>query len=344
MLNRLRRFYVIWSRFEYWPWWFFYIPLIPFYVFFAIRTRSLVYFTAVNPGIEYGGFFGEHKDRILSKIPQEYKPWSIFFSKYKSETWEVEVRKIAESEYPMIFKPNVGERGDEVRLIAAQLELIQHLNTVDFDFILQEYIDYQIELGLLYQRSLSSKKGKIESITLKKFLNVEGDGLSTVGELMKKSNRSFLQIPRFREEKAELLSRIPALGEEILLEEIGNHCLGTEFVDANENISDALCIVFDKISRSFEGFHYGRYDLRVPNWEDLKQGRNIKIFELNGVSSEAGHIFDQRHGVLYAYKEVLRLWNILAHIASENHKAGAAYASPKELLKVSRKHFFGEKR
>ena len=40
-----------------------YIPLLPVYVYGALRTRRLLYFTAANPGIEMGGFFGEKKDQ-----------------------------------------------------------------------------------------------------------------------------------------------------------------------------------------------------------------------------------------------------------------------------------------
>tara|TARA_B110000858_G_scaffold33941_1_gene37806 strand:+ start:833 stop:1060 length:228 start_codon:yes stop_codon:yes gene_type:complete len=46
-------------------------------VYGVIRTRKLLYFTAANPSIDMGGFFGERKDEILALIPNEYKASSI---------------------------------------------------------------------------------------------------------------------------------------------------------------------------------------------------------------------------------------------------------------------------
>ena len=42
---------------EYWPWWVFYLPVLPFYLYQALRQRRAAFFTNVNPGIDMGGFF-----------------------------------------------------------------------------------------------------------------------------------------------------------------------------------------------------------------------------------------------------------------------------------------------
>jgi len=303
-----------------------------------------VYFTAVNPGIEYGGFFGEHKDRILKQIPDEYKPWADFFSNEDSSIWHNRIAQYEESRFPLVFKPNVGERGDEVRIVRDKAGLLAHLKTVDYDFLLQEYIDYPIELGVLYSKIPNAKAGQIQSIALKNFLCVHGDGVKNVKQLMCLSRRAILQIPRFEKEKPELLKYVPKMKESLMIERIGNHCLGTEFIDANDWINHKTKEVFRKISRTFSGFYYGRFDLKVPSFEDLENGVNIKIFELNGVSSEAGHIYDARHRVLFAYKEVLRLWKLLFVISKQNHDRGIPYASSKDLWRISMQHFFGTKR
>lgn len=96
------------------------------------------------------------------------------------------------------------------------------------------------------------------------------------------------------------------LGENKVLEEIGNHCRGTKFIDATEIISNELVAVFDKITDDLKDFHYGRFDLKVDNLEHLKMGKNIKIFELNGVNSEVAHIYDPKHSIFYAYKTVFK--------------------------------------
>jgi hypothetical protein len=331
-----------WTRFEYWPWWFFYLPLIPLHIYYAIRSKSLVYFSAVNPGIEYGGFFGEKKNEILDKIHLKYKPFTLYFLFNKRDNWNDLLLQVRS--YPVIFKPNVGERGDDVAKFDTSQQLQAHIGNVHYDFIIQEYIDYPIELGVLYYRMPLSKNGVVCSLTLKNFLKVLGNGKSTVKELLAESRRGMLQIERLEKTKPQLLSFSPAQGEEILVEGIGNHCLGTEFIDANKYLGDDVNRVFDEIARDFEGFYYGRFDLRIPNWEALKTGKGIKIFELNGVSSEPGHMYDAKHRFWYAYKIVASMWEILFLIAKQNRQLGVPYASASEILKKSMQHFFVAKR
>jgi hypothetical protein len=59
----------------------------------------------------------------------------------------------------------------------------------------------------------------------------------------------------------------------------------------------------------------------VPSYADLQKGVNIKIFELNGVSSEPGHIYDQTH-VFKAYTSLAEHWLALVHISHQNIKKG----------------------
>ena len=72
-MRNIRRFFFKCRHYEFWPWWAIFIPMLPVYVYSVIRSGKLLYFTAVNTGIPMGGFFGEHKDDILSQIPEQYK-------------------------------------------------------------------------------------------------------------------------------------------------------------------------------------------------------------------------------------------------------------------------------
>src|SRR5690606_4260744 len=66
-----RRLVGRWKRlrhWEFWPPWMFYPPVLVYIVFRMLRHRSLTLFTAVNPGIEYGGFVGESKAAILQSL------------------------------------------------------------------------------------------------------------------------------------------------------------------------------------------------------------------------------------------------------------------------------------
>jgi hypothetical protein len=60
-------------------------------------------------------------------------------------------------------------------------------------------------------------------------------------------------------------------------------------------------------------------DVRYNTWEELKQGRNFSIIELNGAGSEPTHIYDPKHTVFYAWKEIIKHWNILYKISKGNY-------------------------
>ena len=46
------------ARWEFWPVWLAYVPLIPWWIWLAIRYRSLTVFMDANPGIPRGGLVG----------------------------------------------------------------------------------------------------------------------------------------------------------------------------------------------------------------------------------------------------------------------------------------------
>ena len=310
-------------RYEYWPWGLFYLPVLPYWIYLSLRNRSFAYFTAANPGIELGGFYGESKSEILSLIDKNYLPKSISIKKDTSSEELIDLLMVEEIEFPIVAKPDVGERGNDVCKLENEKELIIYHNKSDFIYIIQEYIDYEFEFGVLYSRMPDSEKGEVSSITLKEFLTVIGDGKSSILELMEKSTRARFQIKRFKKEMGDAIHNIPVLNKKILLEPIGNHCRGTRFINYNHTITQDVNKVFDTISLPIKGFYYGRFDLKAKSVGDLQNGISIKIMELNGASSEPGHIYDSEHTLIKAYKDLATHWKRLADISSVNIKKGS---------------------
>ena len=315
---RLPLFIIKFTNYEYWPWWLFYLPVLPYWLYLSIKNRSLAYFSVANPGIELGGFFGESKSDILNLIDNAYLPKSIEVNDINS----ADVLKFLQEKninYPLIAKPDVGERGNEVAKINNDEELFRYNAGATYKYIIQEYISYEIELGVLYSRLPNSNKGKVTSITLKEFLYITGNGKSTILELMQENTRARFQIERLCKEMGDKIYTVLDKDEKIVLEPIGNHCRGTRFIDNNFLINEKLDTVFDKICLPIKGFYYGRFDLKVKCIEDLYKGENIKIMELNGASSEPGHIYDSTKSSLFrAYKDLLYHWKILADVSKEN--------------------------
>ncbi len=125
---------------------------------------------------------------------------------------------------------------------------------------------------------------------------------------------------------------VPAAGEEVQLIDIGTHSRGSVFLDGAAIRTPALEAAIDRVSKSFEGFYFGRFDIRTPSLEDFQRGENFKIVELNGVTSEATHIYDPKHSLFEAYRILRAQWRIAFEIGDQNRKRGVKPASLFEVL------------
>ena len=150
------------TRYEYWPMWLFYLPALPYWLYLSLKNKSLAYFSAANPGIELGGFFGESKSEILHLIDKRYLPKYIEVDNMDFNS--IHERLIHEGiAYPCIAKPDVGERGDKVTKIDTPEMLTLYHQHSTTKYIIQEFIPYDIELGVLYSRLPGSEKGQIKN-------------------------------------------------------------------------------------------------------------------------------------------------------------------------------------
>lgn len=319
--------------YEFWPPYLFYLPFLPIWIIYSIRSVDLLYFTRINPKMKFGGFMQYSKYEIIKSIPEKYLVKSYFYSEAPKNNGFYKDTLT----FPFIYKPDIGERGKEVNLFRTEEDFKQFINKVNCSFILQEYCDYPIELGVLYHR-FPNGESHITSVVKKTFLHVTGNGKSTLEELAKEEIRAYNKLDALAKKfSAKWHQAIPA-GEIIVLEEIGNHCRGTTFIDACELISPELTAVFDEIAKNIPDFYYGRFDLKVKSIEDLLQGKNIKIFELNGVNSEAAHIYDPKHNIFYAYKKISKELRTVFEISCELKALGVEKPNTTiEFLKALRK-------
>ncbi|HRB54382.1 MAG TPA: hypothetical protein PLD87_11960 [Bacteroidia bacterium] len=311
--------------YEYWPVNRFYFPFAFYWLFLSLRARSITYYTAVNPAIEHSGFWGNSKSDILKIIPSDYLPASLFFSANDSTENILSSMHEAGLQFPVICKPDKGERGYKVEKINSAEELKTYVHKADDRFIVQEFVTWPIELGILYYRLPDGTKSEITSVTRKAFLSVTGDGISTIDELMNQSLRARFQLISTRKKFDKKMNHILPAGETFLIEPIGNHCRGTEFINVNDLINPQLIAVFDNIAAQIPGFYYGRFDLKVKSLDDLYVGKNIKIMELNGVTSEPAHIYGNNMNLLKAAQSVILHSNIIFKIAMQNKKRGVLF-------------------
>ncbi len=319
---KVKSFLVKFTQWEHWPTLIYYIPLFPFFIIRSIKAGHLVHYLATNPGIFYSGNGTESKFKTLLLVPERYRPSGFLISKNDNNQKALDNLKKSNLEYPIIAKPDIGFRGYLVKKINTQEELINYLNNVNEDILIQEFIPYHNELGIFYYRIPGEEKGKITSITIKKFISVIGDGKSSLSELILNDERAFLYYKIFNNIQKDKMNVIFKKGEKIILTEIGNHSKGTQFLNGNHLIDNELEVFIDGVCKQIKGWYYGRLDIKYKDYESLLKAEDFKILEVNGIISEPTHIYDSSHknaSFLNALKSINSHWDIMSEIAIKNH-------------------------
>jgi hypothetical protein len=218
-------------------------------------------------------------------------------------------------------------------VIRSTEEADRYLSSAAVDTIIQEYAPGS-EFGVFYYRRPDEARGRIFSITEKRMPAVTGDGASTLEELILADDRAVCMARFLLDKHRARASEIPAQGEHIQLVELGTHSKGALFLDGGWIKTPELETRIDEISRSFEGFYFGRFDIRTPSVEDFKAGRNFKVVELNGVTSEATHIYDPSNSLMDAYRVLFEQWRLAFEIGAKNRERGVKTSTLRELFGV----------
>lgn len=334
------------TRWEFWPAWLVNIPVVLYAAWQALRHRSPTVFTAVNPAMPAGGFVLESKVEILAALGAGGAPIARFARIRAEHTHEERLAAVHDFlaehglDFPVVIKPEVGQRGEGVTIVKSAEALATHFQVASAEGIVQEYVAGR-EFGVFYIRHPDEPEGRIFSITDKRLPTLLGDGEKTLEELILADDRAVCMAPFHLERHKARIDQVPAAGERIELVEIGNHCRGAIFLDGNHLATPELARAIDEASRGYEGFFFGRYDLRVPSEEHLKAGRDFRILELNGVTSEATHIYQPGASLFAAYRTLFTQWRLAFEIGAANAKRGARPMPLKELIGLLRAHFSG---
>ena len=321
---------------EYWPFGIVQFPAIIYWLWLSIRARSLVFFSASNPGILMGGMFGESKYDVLTKIPINYIPKTLLVQTPIKPSDVMRLIQAVDLKLPLIFKPDIGERGFMVRSISSGKDIESYLQKIKGSFLIQELVQLPLEFGVFYMKLPGDKKGRVISVVAKEMLSVTGDGKSILQDLILGNDRAKLQWKKLRITHRKELNNVVPAGERIELVSIGNHALGTRFINASHLINDRLSDTFNNISSQIHGFNFGRFDLRCESPEELYAGK-IKIMELNGCGAEPAHIYDTSFSLWDAFTVLVIHWKNIFRIARANKKRGVNYVSHREAFAIYRR-------
>ena len=312
------------TRWEFWPPWITYVPVVGYILWLGLRHWGLAKVTAANPAIPGGGFVGESKSEILAGLGDApgVAAW-VLLPAGRTDRAQAARDFVTERalDLPVVVKPDTGQRGSGVRLARSLDELEQFVSEAQHDVLVQARVDGP-EYGVFYVREPESPKGRIFAITTKVLPTVVGDGVRTLEELVLDDPRACALHDVYMRENAARFDLVVPHGEEVQLVRVGTHARGALFLDGRHLVTPELTAAIERISLSYEGFYFGRYDLRAPSEEHLRRGEGLGVIELNGVTSEATHVYDPAVGVVEAYRTLFEQWRIAYRIGAHHAARG----------------------
>ena len=330
------------SPFEFWPNWIFYTPVVLQWVALGIYYRGFSLPTAANPSIETGGLCGESKSSILDQVGDEQRTWLADYIVILTgvDSPDGVLNRLAASglSFPLVAKPDVGCHGNGVRLVedGAALERVLADYPANVRLLLQEFVAHEGEAGVFYVKE-PGHAARVTSLTLKYAPLVRGNGKAPLCSLIDGDPRlcgiKHLFAARFRDRMDEIIP----LGQTVRLVFTGNHCKGSLFRDGEAEITSALTRRMELICDSMTEFHFGRIDLRFSDLSALRRGEEFKIIEINGVGSEATHIWDPQTRLIDAYRAQFQHYGLAFRIGRAMRRGGHRPSSLMQMLKSWRR-------
>ncbi|MCY3932668.1 MAG: alpha/beta fold hydrolase [Acidobacteria bacterium] len=325
---------------EFWPMWAFYPPLALYILWQGVRRGSLTAFTAINPAMPLGGLLGESKSDILDGlhgIGDALPAWRRL-PPGSPEGRVAALRDFLEDrnlDYPVVLKPDTGERGRGVAVARSEADVAAFFEETPGPALAQEYVAGE-EYGVFWARHPGRREGHVFSITHKVRPTVTGDGTSTLERLILDDARAVAIAHIYRREHPGAATYVPAAGEGVELTEVGAHSRGTIFLDANDLHTPELEQAMNAICTAYDGFDFGRLDGRVPSAEALRRGEGLRVLEVNGVTSEATHMYDRGYGFFAAHAILRRQWRMAFDLADDRIRAGVQPATVSEIVRAVR--------
>lgn len=239
--------------------------------------------------------------------------------------------------YPLVLKPEFGQRGQGVEVIQDDESARRWLASCEDDVVAQEYVG-GLEYGVHWLRYPSESGGRILSICQKHSQAVRGDGVKTLRQLILEDDRAVLMASYYFNKYAICLDEVIERDEEFVIAPIGTHARGAVFTDARELVTESLVKVFDELGERFPGFHFGRYDIKVPSEEAFREGRDIYVLELNGVMGEPAHIYQPGYPWWRGMMDLFSHFRRAAEIGREHRKRGLEPPKMGQLISLIQDH------
>lgn len=314
------------SNWELWPSWALYAPLAPVWIYYVIRSRSVWFFTNSNPTIPFGGYEGEGKYEVYQQMPADCYPRTVLVK--AGEDFNEVIKRVREAgfEYPFAVKPDVGRKGLMFRKIDQESQLKAYHDYFPYDYLVQDLVELPIEYGIFYVRYPSSRQGVITGVFMRESMEVFGDGLTPLKELILRHPYASKKADHWLKKHADLLDWIPADREKFVISYAINRSRGARLRNVSHEADETLARFFDRISLHQGNFFWGRYDVKCSSLAELKEGKNYYILEYNGAGASPSQIYHDGKTIFEAYRVILDHWRMMFEISVWNRKqAGIKY-------------------
>lgn len=324
-----------------------YIPLTPVWIWYCIRSGTPWFFTSSNPSLTFGGFEGEGKKEMYEQLPPGSYPATIYINPGIPFEEVIKQMEDAGFKYPFIVKPNVGMMGFMFRKITELPQLKLYHETMPIEYLIQELVNYPMEVGVFYYKMPGESKGHISGFLKKEPPYLIGDGVSTIESLINRNEGIRLKKEEMLSKHSTKLKDVLPPGEMYFLSYASNRNQGGKLTGIDHEIDDTLQQLITGFSQYPQPFYYGRYDIKCNSVEDLKAGINFSILEFNGAGAGTQHIYANGYSIWKASAIILFHWKMLFSISRENRRLGAkVWGVPKgwRHLKAAKKNLMMLKR
>jgi len=304
------------TRWEFWPMWAVYPPIIGWLLWLALKNREWTLWANCNPALPGSGLALESKGGNLDSFKgPDGKIQRARYLRLAAHLPDGYERIIAEGfSFPLVLKPNLGQRGVGVEIIHDESSAREWL------------------------KSPAEKEGAILSLCGKHSQKVIGDGQSSLEELILADERAITMAGYYLKKYAKQLPRVLEKNEEFVIAPIGTHSRGAIFTDERHLVTPELVAAFDELGARFPGFNFGRYDVKVPSVEDLIAGRNIKILELNAVTGEPAHVYQPGYSWINGMRDFFSHFERATEIGKAWRDQGVEPPTMDELWKIVMAH------
>jgi|GEM_PF-1273243 D-alanine-D-alanine ligase-like ATP-grasp enzyme len=325
-----------------------------FWPVFAKFYPQFKYAISINPGLDgFSGFTGVSKQEIVQRLNPEFRPDHVFFEEVPTmEELEERFRKENDNQpltFPIICKPDVGERATGVTYMYSREQLEEYLQPIDEtlpekkqlklkkerasrNFHLEKFHDDR-EFALSWTKDPETGEYRVWSVIEKQIPSIIGDGKTTFRELIAHKVDA-IELETDKKEKIlkcysrEELNEIIPEGEEKTMVKTASISYGTKFKkqELTELQIQRLRELLPQLIQNDEGLYQGRFDFRAKDLESLVSG-DLKIIELNGLGGMPMEIYESHLTIEEKYEILFRYFKYLLQLAKRNVEIGNAKKS-----------------